>query len=156
MRQRELAAAAGIGRTALVAIEFNRSVLASSLYDCQKALKDHGIEFWEVGRQCGIFFPAAEKVPFAAFCRAVRAALMASRQDIADIATLSVRTIASLETGAGSRLSMESCLRALQAVGFDYLEVDGRHGLILPDEAALEELTHRFAPTAETWVDLPD
>lgn len=146
--QRELAAAAGIARSALVAIEASRGGSLASLYECQKALEDGGVEFWEIGGNSGIFFPSNEPVPFAAFCRAARGVLVASREAMASITTLSPQTVNVLEDGAGSKRSARIFLSKVEAMGINYFDVEGRQGLLLPSAATLEELMSKFAPSA--------
>ena len=140
MGQRELAAAAGIARSALVTIEASRGGYVASLYECQKALEAEGIEFWEVGGNSGIFFPTDEPAPFAAFCRAARAVLMATRESMSAVAQLAPQTINVLEDGQGSERSIRAFLKCVEAVGISYADLETRQGLILPTTAALREL----------------
>jgi DNA-binding XRE family transcriptional regulator len=137
--QREFALAANIGRSALTAIEMNRSSGFENLYACQMALASGGIEFWELSGQTGFFLPSEDKSPYSAFCLAARAALMATQDQLAAVANIGPRTIAGFERGhPGSKITIEAYLRTLSKMGVEHFAADGRHGLILPTEEQLE------------------
>lgn len=148
--QRELAVAAKIGRSALTAIEMNRSSGFENLYACQMALARGGIEFWELAGQSGFFLPSGEQSPYSAFCLAARAALMTTQDEMAVAADIGPRTIAAFERGyPGSRITIEAYFKTIARMGVDYVQVDGRHGLILPTVEQLEQHVTRYASTTD-------
>lgn len=134
LSQQSLADESGVHQNTVRGIERNRPATYEALLQCQVALERHGVEFIEHGGRHGLIFPKVLSTPGAAALRASRAAMMMSRDEVAETAGLTVGTIGRIEAGRGSVhiAYIEAYVRIMLRVGVEIINMDNGVLLLLP------------------------
>lgn len=134
LSQEDLAQEAGVHVVTVRKVERNDIVTSDVLSSLQTALERYNVEFLEISGLSGIILPTDHPEPQAMQIRAARAGICMTRDDLAKLAGIGVRSVAKIENGDPSIKtgSVRVCTEVLESVGVQFFVLDDRPVVMLP------------------------